>query len=144
MSMPRVEWAVLCDLAYFDAGRNLCMIGMQTQAVPAFSPGARRFAIAAHVPGLRPDPSVSVSLSTPDEAPTARVDCEHVQIEAVGDHLVLNIGVAPLVDHGIYRFEVSLGSRPALSLDLPIVIAGTPQIPGAPPSPGGMNHVGLG
>jgi hypothetical protein len=117
---------------------------MQTHAVPAFSPGARRFAIAAHVPGLRPDPSVSVSLSTPDEAPTARMDCEHVQIEAVGDHLVLNIGVAPLVDDGIYRFEVRLGSRPALSLDLPIVIAGTPQIPGAPPFLGGLNHVGLG
>src|SRR4029077_13863417 len=64
MSMPRVEWAVLCDLAYFDAARNLGVIGMQTQAVPSFSPGARRFAIAAHVPGLRPDPSVSVSLSS--------------------------------------------------------------------------------
>jgi hypothetical protein len=141
--MPRVEWAVLCDLAYFDAGRNLCVIGVQTQAVPAFSPGARRFAIAALVPGLRPDPSVSVSLSTPDEAPTASVNCEHVQVEAVGDHLVLNIGVPPLVDNGIYRFEVRLGSRPAVALDVPIVIVGTPQIPGASPSLGGTHHVGL-
>ena len=30
--MARVEWAVLCDLAYFDAYRNLCVIGVQTQA----------------------------------------------------------------------------------------------------------------
>ena len=55
---------------------------------------------------------------------------------------MLNIGVAPLLDDGIYRFEVSLGSRPALSLDLPIVIAGT--IPGAHQPLGGMDHVGLG
>jgi hypothetical protein len=135
---------MLCDLAYFDAGRNLCVIGMQTQPVPAFSPGARRFAIAARVPGLGPDPSVSVSLSTPDEAPSARMDCEHVQIEAVGDHLVLNIGVPPLLDDGVYRFEVRVGRRPAIALDLPIVIAGTSHVPGVPPSPGGMNHVGLG
>jgi hypothetical protein len=142
--MPRVEWAVLCDLAYFDAGRNLCVIGMQTQTVPAFLPGARRFAIAARVPGLGSDPAVSVSLSTPDLAPAARVDCEHVRIEAVGDHLVLNLGVPPLVDDGIYRFEVRVGQRPALALDLPIVIAGGSRIPGVPPSQGGMNHVGLG
>jgi len=141
--MPRVEWAVLCDLAYFDAGRNLCVIGMQTQTVPAFSPGARRFAIAARVPGLGRDPRVSVSLSAPDEAPKARMDCEHLQIEAIGDHLVLNIGVAPLVDNGIYRFEVRVGPRSGLSLDLPIVIAGASRWPGVPPSPGNMDHVGL-
>ncbi len=142
--MPRVEWAVLCDLAYFDAGRNLCVFGVQTQAVPAFSPGVRRFAIAARVPGLRPDPSVSVSLSTPDEVSGASTGCEQLRVEASGDHLVLNIGVAPLVDHGIYRFEIRLGSQPGLALDLPIIIAGPARLPGPPPSRGGMNHVGLG
>jgi len=95
---------------------------VQPLAVPTFSAGARRFSIAARVPGLPPYPTVAVSISTPDDSPSTRIDCQHVQVEAVGDHLVVNVGVAPLIDDGIYRFELTLGSKPPLSIDLPIAI----------------------
>jgi hypothetical protein len=123
-AMPRVEWALLCDLAYFDAYRNLCVIGVQTQPVPTFPAGTRRFAIAARVPGLTPRPSVTVALSTPDSVASVPIECERVHAEAVGDYLLVTIGVAPLVDDGIYRFEVALASQPPISIDLPIVVAG--------------------
>jgi hypothetical protein len=144
--MARVEWALLCDLAYFDAYRNLCVIGAQTQPVPSFPVGTRRFAIAARVSGLGPHPQVCVSVSTPDNAATA---CEHVQVDAVGDHLLVTIGVTPLVEDGIYRFEVALPAQPSASIDLPIVI-GDPQRQARISTTGavlpfrGINHVGLG
>ena len=120
--MPRIEWALLCDLAYFDAYRNLCVIGVQTQPVPSFPIGTRRFAIAARVPGLTPHPSVTVFVSTPDAA-TIPNECDDVRVEAIGDHLLVSIGVAPLIDDGVYRFEVALGSQPPITIDLPLVIA---------------------
>ena len=153
--MPRIEWALLCDLAYFDAYRNLCVIGVQTQPVPSFPIGTRRFAVAAHVPGLSAHPSVTVSVSTPDSAAAARQECEQMQVEAVGDHLLVTISVAPLMDDGGYRFEVALASQSPIAIDLPFVITGQRdsaqvvtdgygmQTPGAALTLRGVNHVGL-
>ncbi len=153
--MPRIEWALLCDLAYFDAYRNLCVIGVQTQPVPSFPVGTRRFAIAARVPGLAPHPSITVSVSTPDAGAIPN-ECEDVRVDVVGDHLLVSIGVSPLIDDGVYRFEVALQSQPPITIDLPLVIAAQqppahllaashhlPALGGTLP-PGGVNHVGLG
>jgi hypothetical protein len=114
--------------------------------VPSFPVGTRRFAIVARVPGLAPHPKVLVSVSTPDNATTV---CEHVQVDAVGDHLLVTIGVTPLIEDGIYRFEVALTAQPSASIDRPIVI-GDPQrqarlgTPGAVLSLRGIHHVGPG
>jgi Family of unknown function (DUF6941) len=153
--MPRIEWALLCDLAYFDAYRNLCVIGVQTQPVPSFPIGTRRFAIAARVPGLTSAPSITVSVSTPDAAAIPN-ECEDVRVDVVGDHLLVSIGVSPLIDDGVYRFEVALQSQPPITIDLPLVIAAQQPPPhplagghhlpalGAVLPPGGVDHVGLG
>jgi hypothetical protein len=153
--MSRVEWAFLCDLAYFDAYRNLCVIGVQTQPVPNFPVGTRRFAIAARVPGLAPHPKVTVSVSTPDSTAGTPTACEYVRVEAVGDFLLVTFGLTPLIDDGIYRFEVAVPS-PSVAIDLPIVI-GDRRSHANPLSDGhrvdtprvalplrGINHVGLG
>jgi hypothetical protein len=121
--MARVEWALLCDLAYFDAYRNLCMIGVQTQApVPTLAAGSRRLAIAARVVELRPRPDVAVSVSTPDGRLNAKAWCERIQVEAVGDYVVISLGGVPLMQEGIYRFEVSLDAWESASIDMPVVV----------------------
>jgi hypothetical protein len=79
-SMSRVEWALLCDLAYFDAYRNLCMIGVQTQPVPSFPADTRRFTIAARVPGLGPHPTVAASILTPDGAASTPTQRQHLGV----------------------------------------------------------------
>jgi hypothetical protein len=71
-----------------------------------------------------------------------------MRVEAVGDHLLVAIGVAPLIDDGAYRFEVTLGSQPPIAIELPFVVAG-PQamadglIDGYALTPRGVSHVGL-
>jgi hypothetical protein len=111
--MSRVEWAVLCDLAYFDAYRNLCLIGVQTQPVPTLSVGTRRFAIAARIPGLRERPAVAVALSTPGGADVTV--CGSVEVEAVGEFLVIALSAVPLGAGGGVPLR-HLGDFPGLSL----------------------------
>jgi hypothetical protein len=152
--MARVEWAVLCDLAYFDAYRNLCVIGVQTQSpVPTLSAGTRRFAIAARVLGLRPRPDVAVSVSTPDGRLNATTWCERIEVEAAGDYMLVRLGGAPLVQEGIYRFEVAVDAPESVSIDMPVVVAAlrresqsNDNCLGAPHSASstrGRNHAGL-
>jgi hypothetical protein len=152
--MRRVEWAVLCDLAYFDAYRNLCVIGVQTQSpVPTLSAGTRRFAIAARVPGLRPCPAVVVSVFTPDSHLSASTWCERIDVEAVGDYVLVRLGGAPLMQEGIYRFEVSVDAPESVSIDIPVVVAALQRHsqssetglgePDSASSTRGRNHAGL-
>ena len=120
--MPRVDWVLLCDLAYFDAYRNVCLIGIQTQPIPTFPIGTRRFALAARLQGLHPHSTASVSISTPDHVGSIPITCERVTVEIEGDHVIVAIGVAPLIDDGVYRFAISLGAHPAVLFDLPILV----------------------
>jgi hypothetical protein len=125
--MAKVEWALLCDLAYFDAYRNLCVIGAQTQApVPTLPAGTRRCAIASRVVGLRPQPDVAVAVATPDSRLNATTWCERIEVEAVGDYLIVRLRGAPLVQEGIYRFEVSVDARESASIDIPVVVVALP------------------
>ena len=83
--MPRVEWALLCDLAYFDANNNLCVIGAQTQTpVPTLSAGTHRLTIAAR-PRRPHTPDVAVSIHLPDRSPPDSIP-EYVDIESVGNY----------------------------------------------------------
>ena len=151
--MARVEWALLCDLAYFDAYRHLCLFGVQTQApVPTLPAGTRRFAIAARVVGLHPQPDVSVSVSTPDGRLNARTWCERIEIETAGDYLVVRLGGVPFVEEGIYRFEVSMSTQESASINIPVVVAASSRYSqlndarsrsNSASSSRGRNHAGL-
>jgi hypothetical protein len=75
-------------------------------------------------------------------APTT---CEHLRVETIGDHLVLTVGVAPLIDQGVYRVEVTVPSQPSVAIDLPIVIGDCERdVQLLPDQLRGINHVGLG
>ena len=129
-----IEWAMLCDLAYFDAYRNLCLIGAQTQSpVPVLTAGVHRFTIAARLAGLRARPDVAVSVSTPNGGRSATTWCKRVDVEAVGDYLLVRPGGVPLTDEGIYRFDVSVNAREFPSIDIPVQVVAQRTYPHAPP-----------
>jgi hypothetical protein len=121
--MARVEWALLCDLAYFDAYRNLCMIGVRAESpVPTLPAGMHRFAIAARVAGLRPSPPATVSVTTPDGSLSATKWCLRVEVEAIGDYMLVQFGGVPPMREGIYRLEVSVDAREPLSIYIPVLV----------------------
>jgi hypothetical protein len=121
--MARVEWALFCDLAYFDTYRNLCVIGAPTRSpVPTLAAGTHRLTIVARVIGLRSRLNVAVSVSTPDGPRIATTFCERLEVEVIGDYLLVRLGGVPLAQEGIYRFEVSVSPSECSSIDLPVQV----------------------
>lgn len=122
--MTGINWAVLCDLAYFDTYGNLCTIGIHTGGpVRVLPAGVRRLSIAARLADVRPAEPLDVvlSISTPHGPSTESDGFEGVRTEVNAECLVLSIGRAPLLQEGVYRFEVSIG--PA-SVDIPLLVSG--------------------
>ena len=122
--MLKVDWAFLCDLAYFDTCSNLCMIGIHTLGPVRVLPiGVHRFTIAAHLTNVRRDEPLDVvlSVSTPTGRYAAADGFGGIRTEVSGDHLLISIGSAPLLEEGIYRFEVTIDG-PQASLDIPLLI----------------------
>ncbi len=78
-------------------------------------------AIAARLAGLRHTPDVAVSVQLPDRGAPDSIP-EYVDVESVGDYLLVRLAGVPLTEEGIYRFEVSLNGPELLSIDLPIQI----------------------
>src|SRR5262245_15645795 len=121
VTMPEVDWAVLCDLAYFDTYGNLCLIGIHTDGpVRVLPAGVHRLSIAAHVNGHGPDRNVILSITTP-HGPGAD-GFEDVHTSCNGEYVLCSIARVPLVHEGVYRFDVSMG---AASLDIPVLVTGS-------------------
>jgi hypothetical protein len=138
--MARVEWALLCDLAYFDAYGHLCVIGAHTQCpVPMLVAGTHRITIAARVVGLRPRPDVVVSVSTPDGRRSATTWCERIEVEALGDDLLIRLGGVPVMPEGMYRLDVLVNGEERSAIDLPVQVVAHRVYP---PAPSGDRYVG--
>lgn len=121
--MATIDWALLCDLAYFDTYGNLCVIGVHTEGpVRVLPTGVRRLSIAAHLANLKINEhlDIALSISTPSGVSTEADGFEAVRTELNADCLVLSIEKAPLLREGVYRFDISVGSA---SLDIPLVVA---------------------
>jgi hypothetical protein len=66
--MVSLDWALVCDFAYFDRADRLCMIGVETSGLIRTLPlGIHRLAIAVHFRDRDPndDPDVSVFVTSP-------------------------------------------------------------------------------
>jgi len=120
--MPKLDWACLCDLAYFDGAQQLCMIGVDPRgSVRTLPVGIYRFVIVARVldAGAEDGVRVVVSLSTP--AGGQAIDPRAAfRTDRRGDYVLVSLNSLPFLDEGTYRFEVTLGSLPAFDISLVI------------------------
>jgi hypothetical protein len=61
--MTTVDWAVICDLAYFDRFDRLCMFGLETSGqVRTLPVGDNRLAFAIHLQDRDPHDALDVAL----------------------------------------------------------------------------------
>lgn len=112
--MTTVDWAVTCDLAYFDAADRLCMFGIDTSGpMRTLSVGLHRLAIAVHFKDRDPndEPGLALFVTAPhgewQAADAARDFC----VDSRGEYLLVELPSVPLRDEGIYRFELACGTR---------------------------------
>jgi hypothetical protein len=121
--MAECDWAILCDYAFLDVNRKMCLIGAFNQVntfnVPAVHPQA---ALALKVTG-EPNEKVPirVEIIRPTGGSLGKLEGE-VQLGPVGSgeiHMV--IAGLPIPDWGLYAFNIFLGDQLAKTTGFSVV-----------------------
>jgi hypothetical protein len=123
--MASIEWARLCETAFLDRYDRLCLIGVATHfPVPSLPLAVNQLMIAAHIVDVRPDDEfdVGVSITTPAGVCVTPDGSEGFDVEIAGEYVLITLRQMPLTAEGVYRFLVSVGSEPPVSLDVPVLI----------------------
>lgn len=122
--MARIDWAVLCDLAFFDRQDRLCAIGVITRfPVPNLPLALNQVVLVARLADIRPAEEVEViiALVAPNGMWTTPRDSQGVVIEMSGEYVLATLRGIPLHEEGVYGFQISLKGQPAVSVNIPVL-----------------------
>src|SRR5258708_7624665 len=114
--MADCDWVILCDYAFHDIGRKMCLIGIFDKIfVPSVPATHHQAALAVRLVG-EPKEKVSfkVEITRPPEAgggTVANLGGEVELAEAGTGEIQFNMGGLPLPDYGLYAFNVYLGDQ---------------------------------
>ena len=123
--MASIEWARLCETAFLDRHDRLCLIGVATHfPVPSLPLAVNQLMIAAHMVDVRPDDEfdVGVSVTTPNGLCVTPDESDGFDVEVAGEYVLITLRQMPLTAEGVYRFLVSVGAAPPVTLDIPVLI----------------------
>ena len=119
--MARIEWVLLCDLAYLDRYGRVCTVGITTSLiVPPVPVHLREIMMVARVVDQRPghDIDISVAVRTPSGLFATPSSSDNLHIEVASEYVLVTLRDLPPQVEGLYAFHVSLrsGSQAALAL----------------------------
>ena len=123
--MASIEWARLCETAFLDRYDRLCLIGVATHfPVPSLPLAVNQLMIAAHMVDVRPDDEfdVGVSVTTPNGLCVTPDASDGFDVKVAGEYVLITLRQMPLTAEGVYRFLVSVGAAPPVTLDIPVLI----------------------
>ena len=111
--MATCDWAVLCDYAFLDVNRKLCLIGIFDRILAAAVPATQhQAALALKLVG---EPKEQVQLRLEVVRPTgevlARVEGGGELSEAGTAELHMGMAGLPLPDFGIYAFNLYIANE---------------------------------
>ena len=121
--MARIEWVLLCDLAYLDRYGRVCTVGITTSLiVPAVPVHLREIMMVARVVDQRPghDIDISVAVRTPSGLFATPSSSDNLHIEVANEYVLVTIRDLPLQDEGLYAFQVTLGSGSPVAVEIPV------------------------
>jgi hypothetical protein len=124
-----VDWAAICDAAYFDRFNRLCMFGVETAGPRRTVPvGVHRLAMVIHFDHRNPhdDPEVAVFVTSPDGEWRAADGIRDFCVDSRGDYLIVHMPGVSLQKEGVYRFELACGSRESTMCELSLVVHSQP------------------
>ena len=121
--MARIDWAVVCDLAFFDRHDRLCIVGITRKFVfPQLPVGLHQLMLVAHLADIRPvdEIAVRIEVMTPSGSSGAvPLRTEHA-LQVVGEYVLATLRDVPFLEEGSYRFCIGLGDAPAAIVDIPV------------------------
>src|SRR5262245_48187758 len=122
--MARIEWATLCDLAFFDRQDRLCIIGIfRAFPAPGLPLALSQVMLVAKLTDIRPVEELSVSIGVlgPSGAWRASSQSDGIVIEMAREYVLATLRDVPILEEGVYRFQVGLGGQAVVSVDLPVL-----------------------
>lgn len=121
--MARIEWAVLCERAFFDRQHQLCLIGIVgSLAAPSLPMTLQHTTLVARLTDINAveDVALSVGMVTPTGQHRARTGSESVNIVMVREYAIATLQNIPLSEEGVHHFQIQLRGQPAISLGIPV------------------------
>ena len=123
--MTRIDWMLVCDLAYFDQQARLCTVGITTHfLVPSVPVSLRHIMMVARLadpqPGTRMD--IGVAVSTPRGQWIAPTESDDLQIEVASQYILVTLRDLPLREEGTYRFALHLDPEQQVAVDVPVFV----------------------
>ena len=126
--MARVDWTVLCELAFLDRQDRLCVIGLTTALpVPHLPILVNQLMLVARLDGLRPIEEIQVAAAvvSPTGIWKTPSDDDSVSIEMAREFVLVTLRSIPLAEEGIHSFRILIGGQPPASIDVPVVLVGS-------------------
>lgn len=127
--MARIDWALLCDLAFFDRQDRLCIVGIVRKLpTPRLPLAISQVMLVAHLADIRPieEVEISVAVVTPSGTLTTPRSSDCVAVEMAHEYVLVTLRDLPLKEEGVYRFQVALKGQPVASVDIPVLTAARP------------------
>lgn len=124
--MARIDWAVLCDLAFMDQQDRLCVIGVtRTFPVPALPIALHQVMLVAHLTDIQPveEIGIVVSIVSPHGTSARPTTSEGIVIEMAAEYVLATLRDVPLAEEGMYRFEIALVGQQAASVGVSVLAA---------------------
>lgn len=121
--MARVDWALVCDLAFFDRHDRLCIVGITRKFVfPHLPVGLHQLMLVGHLVDIEPvdEIVVRIEMMTPSGwSGTVPLGAEH-SLQVTGEYVLATLRDVPFVEEGSYRFSIAIGDAPAAVVDIPV------------------------
>ena len=124
--MARIDWAVLCDLAFIDSHERLCVIGVTRKfLVPTLPIALHQVMLVAHLTDIQPINAIGVGVSvvSPHGTSSRPKASDSVFIEIAGEYVLATLRDVPLADEGLYRFEIGLTGQTPTPVSFTVVAA---------------------
>jgi hypothetical protein len=129
--MARIDWVLVCVLAYFDRHARMCTVGITTSLiVPALPVHLREIMMVARVLDQRPgeEIDISVGVQTPSGLFASPSTSDNLHIEVAYEYVLVTIRDLPLQEVGQYAFQVKLGNSEPVAATIPVLAVPRQQL----------------
>ena len=122
--MARIDWAVLCELAFLDQQDRLCVVGITTTLpVPRLPILVNQLMMVARLDELRAVEEIQVAAAVVSPSGVCRTPSADagVSIEMAREYVLVTLRSIPIREEGVHSFRMLISGQPPLSVDIPVV-----------------------
>lgn len=122
--MARIDWAFVCELAYFDRQERLCVVGVYKQfIVPQLPLLLHQVTLVARLADIHmtDEVDVAVGVVTPSGAVATPTNANGAILEVSGDYILATLRDIPLMEEGPHGFRIALSDQAPVTIDVPVM-----------------------